>query len=471
MKASSGIEMMVRLERGSGESLRAQLERQLRDSVRAGALRVGTSLPSSRALATELGIARGVVTEAYSQLAAEGYLVSSQGAPTRVAATVQAPPRAAPTGEPERSRYDFRPGHPDPALFPRTAWAGAIRQALREAPDARFGYGDPRGVPELRAALATHLGRVRGVVADPQAIIVTSGVTQGLIVACRALMRQGVRRLGVERPGSEEMQAPLAALGLELVPIPVDRDGLDVTALDTVDAVLVTPAHQYPTGVVLSPERRAALRAWDGWVLEDDYDAEFRYDRAPVGALQGLDRERTIYLGSISKTLAPALRLGWLVSPPALVDAMRTEKLGLDRGSALLEQLGLAVLLERGEIDRHLRRSRLIYRSRRDALAAALARHIPSARPHGAAAGLHLYVELAGAPALLEAAPAAGIGIEGTADALVLGYGLISEPAIEPGIRALAELVLRVDGEPLARDVRRHEREQRDQQQHDGQRA
>jgi GntR family transcriptional regulator/MocR family aminotransferase len=471
MKASSGIEMMVRLERGSGESLRAQLERQLRESVRTGALREGAALPSSRALAAELGIARGVVTEAYSQLAAEGYLVSSQGAPTRVAAAVQAAPRTPAPSEPLRARYDFRPGHPDPALFPRTAWAGAIRKALREAPDARFGYGDPRGVPELRAALATHLGRVRGVVADPQAIIVTSGVTQGLILACRALVRHGVRRLGVERPGSTEMHAPLPALGLELVPLGVDRDGLDVGALHSVDAVLVTPAHQYPTGVVLSPARRAALRAWDGWVLEDDYDAEFRYDRAPVGALQGLDRERTIYLGSISKTLAPALRLGWLVAPPSLAGTLGEEKLGLDRGSAVLEQLGLAVLLERGEIDRHLRRARLTYRSRRDALAAALQRHLPGARPRGAAAGLHLYVELDGAPALLDAAPAAGLGLEGTADALILGYGLISEPAIEPGIRALAELVLQLDGEALARDVRHHHGGRRDRRQHDGQRA
>ncbi len=440
MKASSGIEMMVRLERGAGEPLRAQLERQLRESVRSGALRDGSALPSSRALAVELGIARGVVTEAYAQLAAEGYLVSSQGAPTRVAGAAVPAAVVEARAEARAPRYDFRPGHPDPALFPRTAWAGAVRQALREAPDARFGYGDPSGVPELRRALSGYLGRVRGVVAEPEAIIVTAGVTQGLIVAGRALLAHGVRRLGVEDPGSVDMHGPLAALGLELVRVPVDADGLDVAALGDVEAVLVTPAHQYPTGVVLAPERRAALRAWGGWVLEDDYDAEFRYDRAPVGALQGLDRERVIYLSSISKTLAPALRLGWLVAPPALAEAMRAEKLGLDRGSALLEQLGLAVLLERGELDRHVRRSRLEYRRRRDALVAALARHLPQARLHGAAAGLHVYVELPGVdvPALVAAAD---IGLEGTADALILGYGRISVPAIEPAVRRLAELV------------------------------
>jgi GntR family transcriptional regulator / MocR family aminotransferase len=483
MKASSGIEVMVRLERGSGEPLRAQLERQLRDSVRAGALRHGVALPSSRALATELGIARGVVTEAYTQLAAEGYLVSSQGAPTRVAAGATAAEAAAEAAdEPRPPRHDFVPGQPDPALFPRTAWATAVREALRDAPDARFGYGHPWGAPELRRALSAYLGRARGVVTPPEGVIVTAGVTQGLMVACRTLKARGVTRLAVEEPGSIFMRTPLAAL-LELVPVPVDAKGLDVEALarSKAEAVLITPAHQYPTGVVLAPERRAALREWGGWVLEDDYDAEFRYDRAPVGALQGLDPEHVIYLSSISKTLAPALRMGWLVPPPSLLAEMKEAKRAADRGSAVLEQLGLAVLLERGELDRHLRRSRLEYRRRRDALVAALARHIPAARPHGAAAGLHLLVELPGIDeaALLAAAPAHGIGLEGLSEhttapappAVILGYGGISEPAIEPGIRALAELVLRLDGEAPARQVVQHEGGQRDHRQHDRQRA
>jgi GntR family transcriptional regulator/MocR family aminotransferase len=240
---------------------------------------------------------------------------------------------------------------------------------------------------------------------------------------------------------------------MELVPVPVDERGLDVGALarSGADAALITPAHQYPTGVVLAPDRRADLREWGGGVLEDDYDAEFRYDRAPVGALQGLDPEHVIHLSSISKTLAPALRMGWLVPPPALAEEMKRAKRAADRGSAVLEQLGLAMLLERGELDRHLRRSRLVYRRRRDTLVAALARHIPSARPRGAAAGLHLLVELPGVDeaALLTAAPGAGLGLEGLSEhttapagpAIVLGYGSISEPAIEPGIRLLATLI------------------------------
>ncbi len=480
MKASSGIELMVAVDRASAVPLRAQLEQQLRESVRAGTLRPDAALPSTRALARELGVARGVVMEAYEQLAAEGWLVSRQGAPTRVAAPSGAAARGgatAPSGAAARGgataargaaaqeaaareerppRFDFRPGAPDMALFPRAAWATALRQALREAPDARFSYADPRGVPELREALATYVGRVRGVAADPEAIIVTSGLTQGLVLTCRALSDRGVGAVAVEDPGSADMRAPIAAVGLSTPPVPVDADGLDVAALRAsgARAVLVTPAHQYPTGVVLAPHRRAELLDWaaarDGVVLEDDYDAEYRYDRQPVGALQGLDPERVVHMSSISKTLAPALRVGWVVAPPELAEAIRREKADDDRGTPVLEQLGLAALLERGELDRHLRRSRLVYRRRRDALIAALARHLPGVRPRGAAAGLHLLVDLPATvdeAALLDAAAARGIGLDGVAKhrslphgpAVILGYGRIAEPAIEPGARALAK--------------------------------
>jgi GntR family transcriptional regulator / MocR family aminotransferase len=458
MKASSGIDLMVSLDRDSAVGLRAQLEHQLRESVRSGTLRHGAALPSTRTLARELGVARGVVMEAYAQLAAEGYLVSSQGAPTRVAARAAAPSAAPALQQPSAPRFDFRPGAPDVALFPRTAWATALRQALRDAPDARFSYSDPRGTPELRTALATYLGRVRGVAADPETIMVTSGLTQGLALTCRALAARGVRRVGVEEPGSADLRAPIAAVGLEWVPIDVDGDGLVVDALDRsgVGAVLVTPAHQYPTGVVLAPRRRAALLEWaaarDAYVLEDDYDAEYRYDRQPVGALQGLDPPRVAYMSSISKTLAPALRIGWLVAPPALAAATEREKAADDRGTPVLTQLGLAVLLERGELDRHVRSTRLVYRRRRDALIAALARHLPELRPQGAAAGLHLLVELPAEldeRALMRAAERRGVGLDGLAPhaarprgpAVILGYGRIAEPAIEPGVRELAAAI------------------------------
>ncbi|MGZ4280249.1 MAG: aminotransferase-like domain-containing protein, partial [Solirubrobacteraceae bacterium] len=246
--------------------------------------------------------------------------------------------------------------------------------------------------------------------------------------------------------------------GLEWVPIAVDGGGLDVEALDRSDvgAVLVTPAHQYPTGVVLAPDRRAALLAWaaerDAFVLEDDYDAEYRYDRQPVGALQGLARQRVAYMSSISKTVAPALRVGWLVAPPALAEAIEHEKLADDRGTPVLTQLGLAVLIERGEFDRHIRSSRLVYRRRRDALVDALARHLPDVRPRGAAAGLHLLVDLpvdVDEGAVVAAAGGRGVGLDSLAvhtarphpPAVILGYGRIAEPAIEPGVRALAAAV------------------------------
>jgi GntR family transcriptional regulator/MocR family aminotransferase len=461
MKASSGIELMVALERDSGVPLRAQLEQQLRDGARAGRLAPGAPLPSTRALARELGVARGVVSEAYAQLAAEGYLVARQGAPTRVAERAPAPPATAPPADVDRRpRFDFRPGAPDVALFPRQAWAAALRQALREAPDARLEYGDGRGAPELRRALASYLGRVRGVAAAPEAVVVTSGVAQGLALSARTLLALGVRRIAVEEPGSGPIRAQLAANGLEPLPVRVDEGGLDVVALERSDAeaVFCTPAHQFPTGVVLAPGRRAALLQWatarGAFVLEDDYDAEYRYDRPPVGALQGLDPDRVLYAGSVSKTLAPGLRIGWLVTPESLAKRIGDGKATDDRGTPVLEQLGLAILLDRGEVDRHVRRSRLVYRRRRDLLVASLADHLPQARPQGAAAGLHLIVQLpAGLDDRAVAAAAAERGIAVAAlsehrarpggPALILGYGRIAEAAIDKGIRELAAAITR----------------------------
>ena len=459
MKATAGLELLIRLDRDAPLPLRGQLEQQLRDAVRSGGLRPGSVLPATRALAAELAVARNVVTDAYAQLVAEGYLVSRQGAPTRVAqaaAAQRAETRPRPAADPWR--YDFRPGAPDGALFPRSLWSGALTEALREVPDARFDYGDPRGTPELRLALARYLGRVRGVAADPEAIVVTSGVAQGVALACRALGEGGVRRLGVENPSSGPLLKQVATTGLTPVAVAVDEQGVDVGALHASDAeaLLVTPAHQFPTGVVLAPERRAGVLAWanarNAFVFEDDYDAEFRYDRAPVGALQGLRPDRVLYAGSVSKTVAPALRLGWLVVPDALRDEVVHQKANDDRATPLLEQLGLALLLERGEIDRHLRRTRPIYRRRRDALVAALLRHLPAAQPQGAAAGLHLLVHLppgTDEQAVVAAARARGVALSGLAEhcmrpagaGLVLGYGRISEPAIERGVQALTAAI------------------------------
>jgi GntR family transcriptional regulator / MocR family aminotransferase len=456
MSGGAVVELLLALDRGSPGPLRSQLEEQLRAAVRDGLLAPGTALPSTRALARELGVSRGVVVEAYDQLAAEGYLAARQGAPTRVAEAAFRSTAAAPEPAGERPpRFDFRPGAPDVALFPRLRWLASLRRALRDAPDARFDYGDPRGAPELREALAAYLGRVRGVACDPGRVIVTSGMAQGMALFGRTLVARGARRIGVEDPWSAPGRVQLAGTGLEPVPVDVDAHGLRVDRLAAAapDAVVVTPAHQFPTGVVLAPERRAALAEWavrsGAFVLEDDYDAEYRYDRAPVGAVQGLAPGSAVYAGSVSKTLAPALRLGWLVAPERLAGAIAEAKASDDLGTPVVEQLALADFLERGELDRHLRRTRATYRARRDALVAALARHLPGCVPTGVAAGLHLIVQLPEASdeaALVERARARGVALQGLAEhsmrprapALLLGYGRIAEPAIEPGVRELA---------------------------------
>jgi GntR family transcriptional regulator/MocR family aminotransferase len=402
-------------------------------------------------------VSRGVVVEAYAQLAAEGYLVARQGAPTRVSEAASPGPGAVPAAEGERPpRYDFRTGRPDISLFPRNAWLASLRRALRDAPDARFDYGDPRGAPELRGALARYLGRVRGVACDPERVVVTSGMAQGMALFARALRAGGVRRMAMEDPSSAPGRAQLASNGLEIVPIPVDEDGLQATHLEDVepDAVMITPAHQFPLGVVLAPERRAALLDWAAHagavILEDDYDAEYRYDRQPVGAVQGLAPDLVAYAGSTSKTLAPGLRLGWLVVPGHLIDAVTAAKESDDLGTPVVEQLALADFLERGQLDRHLRRTRSIYRARRDALVAALERLLPDCPPAGVAAGLHLVVHLpAGTDeqAVLDAARSRGLGLAGISEhrvepgppGLLLGYGRLPEPAVEPAVRLLAD--------------------------------
>jgi GntR family transcriptional regulator/MocR family aminotransferase len=453
---TGSLDLLLRLDRDRGP-LRAQLEDQLRDAVRAGRLGPGAALPSSRALARELGVSRGVVVEAYAQLAAEGYLVARQGAPTRVSEAASPGPGATPAAAGDRPpRYDFRTGRPDVSLFPRGAWLASLRRALRDAPDARLDYGDPRGAPELRGALARYLGRVRGVACDPERVVVTSGMAQGMAIFARALTAGGVRRMAMEDPSSAPGRGQLASNGLEIVPIPVDHDGLETNHLDDVQvgAVMITPAHQFPLGVVLAPERRAALLDWAAHtgavVLEDDYDAEYRYDRQPVGSVQGLAPELVAYAGSTSKTLAPGLRLGWLVVPDHLLDAVTAAKESDDLGTPVVEQLALADFLEGGQLDRHLRRTRSVYRARRDALVAALERLLPDCPPAGVAAGLHLVVHLPPGTdelAVLGAARSRGLGLSGISEhrvkpgppALLLGYGRLAEPAIEPAVRLLAD--------------------------------
>ena len=458
-RTSSDVELLVELTRDDAEPLHRQLEARLRSRIRDGRLAAGTVLPSSRALAAELGVSRGIVVEAYEQLVAEGFLDARPGGATRVArGATTAPVTRADRGIPSWP-FDFRPGRPDVTEFPRAAWLRSLRHVLAEAPADRFTYLAGRGVPELRVALAGYLNRVRGMAVTPECIVVSTGFIQGLGLTARALAARGARRIAVEDPSDAEYRRSLVEGGLTPVAVPVDDAGLIVDRLDAadVDAALVTAAHQYPTGGVLPPERRAALVDWadrrGGWVIEDDYDAEFRYDREPIGALQGLRPERVVYAGSASKTLAPGLRLGWLAAPPVLVDGLTDAKLAADHGSPAIDQLALADFIGRGELDRHLRRMRPIYRGRRDALLRAMARHLPALEPVGASAGLHVLAWLPDGvdeAAVLAAADAAGIGMAGIRSrwmgqdgrqGLVFGYGLIAEERIEEGVARLAAVI------------------------------
>jgi GntR family transcriptional regulator/MocR family aminotransferase len=439
--------------------LHAQLEAQVREAIRSGRLAEGDRLPSSRSLAAELEVSRGVVVEAYAQLGAEGYLVARQGAAPRVTAVPAGPVAAGAPDAPPAFRYDLRPGTPDLALFPRAAWAAAVRRVLRELPDAALGYPDPAGLWRLRTALAAHLGRVRGVAAHPENVVVCGGVAEALALAGRCLRARGARRIAVEDPSHFGTREVLERAGLEPVPIRVDAEGLDAAALAAADpdAVLVAPAHQFPTGVVLSPERRAAIVAWarasGATVIEDDYDAEYRYDRNPVGAVQGLAPDRVIHTSSASKTLAPGLRLGWAVLPGELAAAFADEKRVTSVGVAVLEQAVMADLIERGELDRHLRRTRPVYRRRRDALLGALGEARPGLAVAGAAAGLHVALQLpdgASESAVATAAAARGVAVNRLgehviatprAPALLLGYARESEPALRAAARELASVL------------------------------
>ena len=468
-------DLLIELPSAQGRGVRERLEQALRTAIQDERLRGGAVLPPSRALAADLGVARSVVVEAYRNLAANGYIETRRGGWTRVRPYAQAEQHPD-AGEPrDYDRQLFfgwrRPsasgalirlmgGLPDPALFPRREWLRHYRAALAELPYPALGYPDILGAAALREALADYLGRVRGAVATPDRILVCGGFTQGLALVCRLLRRAGARRVAVEEPCHGWHRAAVAATGLEPVPIPVDGRGLDpaLLAATQADAVLVAPAHSYPSGGTLDGERRRALAAWAdrsrALIIEDDYDAELRYDRSPLGALQGLAPEHTVYIGTASKTLTPALRLGWLVAPPRLIEPLAHEKNHDDLGSSLLEQLALARFIDSGAFARHLRRVRPVYRERRDAAIAALAALAPTALWRGEAAGLHVYVTLpehVDEGALARAAYGHGVLLELGAwhwaapehapPSLVLGYGSVAEPALRRAIAVIADAI------------------------------
>ena len=431
-----------------------RLARALRSAIRDEVLPAGTALPPSRKLAADLSCSRWLVTQAYAQLVAEGYLAARTGSATRVVWSPDRDGRRPTASRPPTpaARYDLTPGLPDLRAFPRRRWAEALRDTLATMPHTEFGVPARGGHPRLRAVLAEYLRRCRGALASAEDVTICSGVTEGMTQVSRALKAAGITTIAAEDPSWGRTRHAAASAGLAVLPIPVDEDGLRVDQLSGFRAVIVTPAHQFPTGTVLAPARRAALVEWardvDGLILEDDYDAEFRYDRRPVGTLQGMDRAHTALFGSVSKTLSPALGIGWYVLPPAWADLVHA-------GSAppVADQLALASYIEKGGYDRQLRAVRLRYRARRDALVAALAEHLPEARISGVAAGLHLLLHLDGVTEnLVRRAADAGLRLTDLAvyemspsegSTLVIGYGNLADNAVLPAVTLLAALLRR----------------------------
>ncbi|MGH7920922.1 MAG: PLP-dependent aminotransferase family protein [Candidatus Dormibacteraceae bacterium] len=450
--SGTGLDLLLDPEERRG---RRGLEAQLREAIQAGRLYGGTTLPSTRALARDLRVARGTVVEAYEQLVAEGYLEARRGSGTRVA---EGPARnlvATPPATPgRRPLVDLTPGQPDLTSFPRQAWLAALRRGLRAASPGILGYGDARGDAALRASLARYLGRARGVDATAERIVVVHGFNQGLGLWARTLRGVGHRHVAIEEPTLPLLRQVLRHAGLTVHAVPVDEDGLQVDALEATPAtaVVIAPAHQFPAGSVLHPARRVALLRWaarrGGHIAEDDYDGEFRYDRASVGALQGLDPERVLYAGTASKSLAPGVRLGWVVAPPALLAGLVQEREIADRQPAALDQVALNDLIESGGYDRHLRRMRQVYRRRRDRLVELVGKRTPQVRVTGAAAGLHAVLSLPPGEdesrvvrELARSSIAVGalgdyLESPGALPTLVVGYGTPPEHAIEAALQA-----------------------------------
>lgn len=406
---------------------RAGLERALREAIRDGRLPAGTMLPSTRAMSSEYSMARATVVAAYEQLVIEGYLVAMQGVGTSVADVRRSTPVPPEEGNPwpAAPSADFRPGEPDNGQFPRSTWAQAVRRILTETSDGDFGYADPRGAAALRSTLSEYLGRSRAAVARPQTTSVFGGVNSAFGFLAEVFTALGVERIAVEDPSLFFLRNVFALQGLTVVPIPVDDEGISVSALDAHDvgAVLVTPAHQFPLGVTMSAARRSALLSWarskNAWIIEDDYDGEFRYDRRPIGALQGLDPERVIYAGTVSKMLSPALRLAWLVVPDELCGPLAHAK-QLRGGVSTIEQLALADFIDRGDLDRHLRSTRTVYHHRREKLRTALNDVAPWLSLSSAEAGLHLAATIDDAVGLSEQQI---VGEAARADVGLMGFG------------------------------------------------
>ena len=427
----------------------------LRDAVRSGRLAPGTMLPPSRSLAIDLGLARNTVAEAYAELVAEGWLASRQGAGTWVVNVSGAAVPATPRGVRVIPTHNLMAGSPDVSEFPRAAWVAATRRALAKAPTEALRMGDPRGRPELREALTEYLARARGVRTSPESIVICAGVRHAVELLARVVGGP----IAVEAYALFIFREAIAALGVGTVPIGLDEFGAVVSDLDALDvpAVLLTPAHHNPQGMSLHPSRRTAVVEWaqrtGGFVLDDDYDGEFRYDRQPVGALQALCPERVAYLGSTSKSLAQTLRLGWMALPDDLVDPVIDAAGGSQFYVDAINQLTMAEFITSGQYDRHIRKMRARYRRRRDTIVEALAGF--DVGISGLAAGVNVLLTLPDGSEheVLRRAGEADIALQGLSrmrhplagsdnrDGVIVGFAAPSEHAFPAAVEALCRVL------------------------------
>ena len=489
----AGFLPSIRLDPQASTPLRRQLYEWFRRAIADGRLKSGQRVPSSRGLAEELKISRLTVVCAYEQLEAEGYLQTFRGAGTCIAGSIPEllRPRGARTGRAERKERGTRrtatrarqllhmPEEAQPAIagpfrvslpaldhFPRRAWSRLVSRHARSAPIRDMAYGDPMGEPEFRAAIAEYLGAVRAVRCDASQIMVTSGSQQAVQITLRALLDPG-DPVWVEEPGYSGMHRALVACGCEPVPVPVDGEGLDVETgirrQPAARAAYVTPSHQYPLGMTLSAGRRIQLLNWaqsaDAWIIEDDYDSEYRFGTEPITSLQGLDSDdRVIYIGTFSKVLFPALRMGYLVLPKDLVPAFRVVRDAVDIFPPVLYQRVLADFIRSGGFARHIRKMRALYAVRRERMIEAIERYFRGVvEISGAAAGLHLVIRLPRSiddKAAAARATAAGFACAALSaccldsphlGGLILGYGGVAAGGVHEAVRKLARVVLVAD--------------------------
>lgn len=435
---------------------RGELADSLRDAIRDGRLAAGAALPSTRQLARDLGVARGTVTRVYAELAAEGYLRIRQGAATTVGSAHHLPSGTPVAAERPALRWDLHPCRPGISEFPRQAWLAAAGRVLEHADGQALGYAEERGPLNVRTAIARYVSRTRGVTADPERIVVCGGFSHAMSVLAAALYELGAREIAFEDPSSPTFRRIAHAEGLRPVGVPVDAEGIRASEVDS-PAVVLTPASQYPTGVTLTPARRTALARWaeaaDCFIVEDDYNGEFRFDKRQVGAFQPLAPERIVYAGTASKSLAPAVRVSWLVLPQALVGPVRAVLARRGWRPPALDQLIIAELLESGDYDRHVRRSRLTYRARRARLLATLPPRLIA--PHQAAVGVHLLLTLPdngpGEAEVMAAAERHSVTIAALGDhwvrprthpqGIMVGYGTPAESAFGPAVEALLKVL------------------------------